>query len=394
MKYYIYSSELKFFFALPSRHITLIQRSIIHENDKLFFKKPQKKVCPIVFPMIHKIIHIDMDAFYASIEQRDFPQYRDKPLVVGGDPNGRGVVATCSYEARKYGIHSAMPSYRAYRLCPQAIFVKPRFAAYKEASQKIREIFYQYTSLVEPLSLDEAYLDVTDSKKCFGSATLIAKEIKRKIFEQVQITASAGVSYNKFLAKIASDIQKPNGLTIVLPQKGEEFVKKLKIRQFYGVGKATEKKMHRLNIYTGADLKKWSITELKKHFGKFSNYLYSAARAIDNRSVKTFRQRKSVGKETTFLKDISKKEEALIVLEKLTVQILDFMQQKKFTAKTLTLKMKYTDFRSITRSQTQKEGYQNLPELLETLEVLLAKTDFGKRKIRLLGVSLTNLVDL
>ena len=221
--------------------------------------------------MIKKIIHIDMDAFYAAIEQRDFPQYKDKPVIVGGNPNSRGVVATCSYEARKYGIHSAMPSYRAYRLCPQAVFVRPRFVAYKEASEKIKEIFYQYTSLVEPLSLDEAYLDVTDSKKCLGSATLIAKEIKRKIFETVKITASAGVSYNKFLAKVASDIQKPNGLTVVLPQDGEEFVKKLKIRQFYGVGEVTEKKMHQLKIYTGADLKKIILEELKLHFRKFSS---------------------------------------------------------------------------------------------------------------------------
>ena len=189
--------------------------------------------------MIKKIIHIDMDAFYAAIEQRDFPQYKDKPVIVGGNPNSRGVVATCSYEARKYGIHSAMPAYRAYRLCPQAVFVRPRFAAYREVSQKIKETFYQYTSLVEPLSLDEAYLDVTDSKKCLGSATLIAKEIKRKIFETVKITASAGVSYNKFLAKVASDIQKPNGLKY--SSRRRKFVKKLKIRQFYGVGEVTKK---------------------------------------------------------------------------------------------------------------------------------------------------------
>ena len=255
--------------------------------------------------IVRKIIHIDMDAFYAAIEQRDFPQYKDKPVVVGGNPNSRGVVATCSYEARKYGIHSAMPSYRAYRLCPQAVFVRPRFVAYKEASEKIKEIFYQYTSLVEPLSLDEAYLDVTNSTKCSGSATLIAKEIKRKIFEKIQLTASAGVSYNKFLAKIASDFQKPDGLTVVLPQEGEEFVKKLKIRQFHGVGKVTEKKMHQLGIYTGADLKKLNLEELKQHFGKFSEYLYKVARAIDNRPVKILWQRKSIGKETTFSKDIS-----------------------------------------------------------------------------------------
>ena len=326
--------------------------------------------------IVRKIIHIDMDAFYAAIEQRDFPQYKGKAVIVGGNPNGRGVVATCSYEARKYGIHSAMPSYRAYRLCPQAVFVKPRFEAYKEASQKIREIFYQYTSLIEPLSLDEAYLDVTDSKKCLGSATLIAKEIKRKIFETVKITASAGVSYNKFLAKIASDFQKPDGLTVVLPQDGEEFVKKLKIRQFYGVGAATEKKMHLLKIYTGKDLKDCSLEQLKQHFGKFSEYLYKVARAIDNRPVKILRQRKSIGKETTFSKDISKKIEAMQILEKLSQQVLDSMKKKKISAKTLTLKLKYTDFQYI----------------MPVLELLIEKTDIGKRKIRLLGISLSNLV--
>ena len=342
--------------------------------------------------IVRKIIHIDMDAFYAAIEQRDFPQYKNKPVVVGGNPNSRGVVATCSYEARKYGIHSAMPSYRAYRLCPQAVFVRPRFVAYKEASEKIKEIFYQYTSLVEPLSLDEAYLDVTNSTKCSGSATLIAKEIKRKIFEKIQLTASAGVSYNKFLAKIASDFQKPDGLTVVLPQEGEEFVKKLKIRQFHGVGKVTEKKMHQLGIYTGADLKKLNLEELKQHFGKFSEYLYKVARAIDNRPVKILWQRKSIGKETTFSKDISKKIEAMSVLKKLSQQVLDFSQQKNFVAKTLTLKVKYADFRSITRSQTQKEGYQKLSQIMPVLEFLLTKTDIGKKKIRLLGVCLSNLI--
>ena len=332
-----------------------------------------------------------MDAFYASIEQRDFPEYRNKPVIVGGNPNSRGVVSTCSYEARKYGIHSAMSSSNAYRLCPHAIFLEPRFSAYKEASKHIRAIFYDYTDIVEVVSLDEAYLDVTNTKLCHGSATLIAKEIKTRIWEKLKLSSSAGVSYNKFIAKIASDYQKPNGFTLVLPEQGENFVKKLKIRSFHGIGPATEKKMNYLNIYTGDDLRKIKYENLKNHFGKFSDYLYDVARGIDLRLVNPSRERKSISKEITFANDIYKKEEAIETLEKLTIQVLEISKQQKFIAKTITLKLKYTDFKSVTRSQTKKEAYHEAAEIINILEVLLTKTDFGIKKVRLLGVNLSKL---
>ena len=231
-----------------------------------------------------KIIHIDMDAFFASVEQRDFPQYRNKPLIVGGKPETRGVVAACSYEARKFGIHSAMPSSQAIKRCPDAIFVRPRFEAYKQCSQQIRAIFHQYTDLVEPLSLDEAYLDVTDSSHCSGSATLIAKEIKAKIKQQLNLTASAGVSYNKFLAKTASDMDKPDGITVVLPQQAEDLLESLDIRKFYGIGKATEAKMKQLGIHNGADLKRHTQNYLAAKFGKSGLFYYHIVRGTDHRS--------------------------------------------------------------------------------------------------------------
>jgi len=243
-----------------------------------------------------------MDAFYASVEQRDHPEYKNKPLVVGGSPQGRGVVAAASYEARKFGIHSAMPASRAVKLCPNAIFVKPRFDVYKEVSHQIREIFFDYTDLVEPLSLDEAYLDVTENFKQNPSATLIAREIKRRVKQETGLTASAGVASNKFLAKIASDLDKPDGLSVITPEEAEEFIEKLPIGDFYGVGKATQKKMLTLGIKTGSDLKTWEEIDLVKQFGKSGHHYYRIARGIDNRLVKPNRIRKLIGKNVRFLK--------------------------------------------------------------------------------------------
>ena len=263
-----------------------------------------------------KIIHIDMDAFYASVEQRDNPEYRNKPLIVGGKPNSRGVVAACSYEARKFGIHSAMPCSQAYRLCPSAIFVRPRFEAYREVSSQIREIFWQYASEVEPLSLDEAYLDVTYTAEYKGSATLIAKAIKREILKETNLIASAGVSYNKFLAKIASDMDKPDGLYVIKPEQGEDFVANLPIGKFFGIGPATEKKMKKAGINNGKDLRAWPLEKLIKTFGKTGNYYYNIARAIDHRPVRSKRIRKSLGKETTFSNDIYSVDELLNKLAK------------------------------------------------------------------------------
>src|SRR3984885_1606316 len=260
--------------------------------------------------ILRKIIHINMDAFYASVEQRDNPQYRGKALVVGGLPQGRGgVVATASYEARKFGIRSAMPSKQALQLCPHATFVRPRFAAYKEVSQKIREIFSRYTDLIEPLSLDEAYLDVTDDKLNIGSAIEIAKQIKQAIKDELQLTASAGVSVNKFIAKTASDINKPDGLTFIGPSAIEAFMEKLPVEKFFGVGKVTAQKMKNMGLHTGDDLKKMTEEELTKHFGKVGKFYYQIVRGIDNREVQPNRETKSVAAEDTFAYDLTTLEE-------------------------------------------------------------------------------------
>ena len=335
-----------------------------------------------------KIIHIDMDAFFASVEQRDNPKYQNKPLIVGGKPNSRGVVAACSYEARQFGIHSAMPCSQAYRLCPQAIFVPPRFEAYREVSNQIREIFWKYASEVEPLSLDEAYLDVTYTAEYDGSATLIAKAIKREILETTQLIASAGVSYNKFLAKIASDMDKPDGLYVIKPEQGEDFVAKLAIGDFFGIGPATEAKMIKAGITNGKDLREWSQEKLTNKFGKAGNYYYNIARAIDLRPVKSKRIRKSLGKETTFSKDIKSKDELLAKLEVLAENVIESLEKQKLKARTLTLKVKYANFKQVTRAHTS-EDILNINSIKESLPLLLAKTDAGKSPVRLVGLSLS-----
>ena len=292
-----------------------------------------------------------MDAFYASVEQRDNPAYRGKPLVVGGPPNSRGVVSTCSYEARVYGIHSAMPSVQAYKLCPHAIFVSHHnFSKYKEASDIIRSIFFTYTDLVEPLSLDEAYLDVTENKMNNPSATRMAQEICQKIFKETRLTASAGVSYNKFIAKIASDIHKPHGLTVIRPEEAESFLEKLPIRKFWGIGKKTEARMKALGIESGADLKKLEMYELLEAFGKSGSYYYDAVRGIDNRQVEPEHTRKSLGRENTFSSDLTDAQEIMTELEEISSRIEEDLKKQNVQARQLTLKVKYHDFRLCTRS--------------------------------------------
>ena len=341
-----------------------------------------------------KIIHIDMDAFFAAVEQRDHPQYQNKPIIVGGKPNSRGVVATCSYEARKYGIHSAMPSSQAYRLCPQAIFVKPRFEAYKDASNTIRQVFSSYTDLFEPLSLDEAYLDVSSASTHHGSATLIAKEIKTSILQKTHLVASAGVSYNKFLAKIASDMDKPDGLYLITPEQGSQFVKELAVGKFHGIGKATEKKMHKLGIKTGKDLKKQSLEFLLKAFGKAGQHYYHISRGIDHRPVNNHRTSKSVGVETTFQIDIKDRNDVLLYLHQLLDKALIKLSEKNLAAQTLTIKIKYHDFVQITRSQTLSKSISESSNLNPVIESLLKDTEIGLRKVRLLGVTLSSLHSL
>ena len=335
-----------------------------------------------------KIIHVDMDAFFASVEQRDNPQLKGKPVIVGGKPNSRGVVAACSYEARQFGIRSAMPCSKAYRLCPDAIFVPPRFDAYREVSNQIREIFWRYASEVEPLSLDEAYLDVSYTEDHKGSATLIAKAIKADILAATNLIASAGVSYNKFLAKIASDMDKPDGLYVIKPDQGEQFVSELKVGQFHGVGPATETKMHKLGIFTGADLKQWTLPQLSEKFGKSAQHYFNIVRGIDHRSVKSSRIRKSLGKETTFAEDVLLIESLLQTLAELTEVVFNSLEEQQIIGRTITVKVKYTNFQQVTRAHTAEHSLtkQHIPALCQQL---LAKTEAGNIPVRLVGLSIS-----
>lgn len=342
--------------------------------------------------MGRKIIHIDMDAFFAAVEQRDFPELKGHPVVVGGQPDSRGVVATCSYEARKYGIRSAMPCSRAYQLCKQAKFVRPRFAAYKQASEEIHSVFHEYTSIIEPLSLDEAYLDVTDVDLCNGSATLMAKEIREKIFKKTQLTASAGISYNKFLAKLGSDENKPNGQFLIKPGAAIEYLNDLPIGRFYGVGKVTEAKMKAMEIHTGGDLKKKSMLELQQLFGNSAEYYYDIARGVDHRQVTSQRVRKSLGAETTFQKDLSDVEQMRDHLKSLVDETLESLRQREIMAYTFTIKVKYADFTQITRSYTSDSVISDAIRVMNIIPALLAKTDVEFRSVRLLGVSFSNLI--
>lgn len=338
-----------------------------------------------------KIIHVDMDAFFAAVEQRDNPALRGKPVIVGGKPGGRGVVSTCSYEARKFGVHSAMPTNKAYQLCPHGIFVKSNFAAYKEASEIVRNIFFDYTDLVEPLSLDEAFLDVTENHKGNPSATLIAEEIRARIYKDTQLTASAGVAPNKFIAKVASDYNKPDGLTVITPDEMEPFLEELDIKKFFGVGKATQKKMHALGIKTGGNLKQWTEIDLVKAFGKSGRYYYKIVRGIDNREVKPHRTRKSYGKERTFSEDVNDLDWVNTFLDELSESISEGMQKIPTAGKTITLKVRYKNFDTITRSQSLPH-YTNKKEEISTISrQLLEQTEAATREIRLLGISLSNL---
>ncbi len=338
-----------------------------------------------------KIIHIDMDAFYASVEQRDNPEYRNKPIVVGGSPEGRGgVVATASYEARKFGIRSAMPSKRALQLCPKVIFVRPRFDAYKEVSHKIREIFSRYTDLIEPLSLDEAFLDVTSDKQNIGSAIEIAKQIKLAIKNELQLTASAGISVNKFVAKIASEMKKPDGLTFIGPSKIENFMETLSVEKFFGVGKVTAEKMNKIGLFTGADLKKLSEQELTKYFGKSGRFYYNIVRGIDEREVQPHRETKSLGAEDTFPFDLTSLEEMNDELDKIAKTVFTRLLQHELFGRTITLKIKYSDFRQITRNQSFPQPVTDLETIKKTAKELLLSTDIVNKKIRLLGISFSN----
>ena len=338
-----------------------------------------------------KIIHIDMDAFYASVEQRDNPELRGKPVAVGGSRE-RGVVAAASYEARAFGVHSAMPSITAKRKCPDLIFVKPRFDAYKVVSLQIREIFAAYTPVIEPLSLDEAYLDVTENLKGISLATQIAEEIRARIRAETELTASAGVSYNKFLAKLASDHRKPDGLFVITPKMGPSFVETLPVRKFHGVGPATAKKMGRLGIETGLDLKGKTEGFLQHHFGKAGSYYYWAARGVDERPVRADRIRKSVGAENTFLVDLLTYEEARDALREIIDKVWIYCEGSGIRGRTVTLKVKFANFQQITRSRTGQMQVRTRDELEELGNALLEALFPVAKGIRLLGISLSSLV--
>ncbi len=340
---------------------------------------------------IRKIIHVDMDAFYASVEQRDFPEYRGKAIAVGGG-SARGVVAAASYEARQFGVHSAMASVTARQRCPELIFVKARFEVYRAVSQQIRTIFRQYTDLVEPLSLDEAYLDVTENKLGIRSAIRIAMSIREQIQRETQLTASAGVSYNKFLAKIASDINKPNGLKAILPHEAEAFLEALPIEKFHGIGRVTARKMHRLGISNGAALKQAALETLAHHFGKAGRYYYHIVRGQDDRLVNPDRIRKSVSAERTFQDDLRTHDELLEQVQYVTKLLIDRLEKAQARGFTLTLKIKYSDFSVITRSSTQKQVIEDAATVQALAQELLSQVALDARSVRLLGIGISNLL--
>ncbi|MET3028324.1 DNA polymerase IV [Flavobacterium sp. UW10123] len=340
-------------------------------------------------PTYRKIIHIDMDAFYASVEQMDNPELRGKPVAVGGSEN-RGVVSAASYEARKFGVRSALSGTLAKKYCPEIIFVRPRFDRYKEISSKIHKIFHEYTDLVEPLSLDEAYLDVTKNKKGNPSASLLAQEIRTRIFNEVGLTASAGISVNKFVAKIASDYNKPNGQKTVNPDEVEVFLEDLPIRKFYGVGKVTTEKMYQLGIFTGTDLKSKSLEFLEKHFGKSGAFYYHVVRGIHNSEVKSSRIAKSVAAEHTFDVNLSSEIFMMEQLERIAVSLEKRLKRHNVSGKTITLKIKYSDFSQQTRSKTLPYFISDKSLIMENVEELLYQEKM-KDSVRLLGISLSNL---
>lgn len=338
-----------------------------------------------------KFIHLDMDAFFAAVEQRDNPELRGKAVIVGGDPDRRGVVSTCSYEARKFGVHSAMPSGQAKRLCPHGIFIHGRMEVYQEESQRIRQVMHEFTDLVEPLSIDEAFLDVTTNKINCPSATWLARMLKQRIHEVTGLTASAGVSYNMFLAKVASDINKPNGLTVITPDDALDFLEKLPIKKFYGIGRVTAAKLERREIFTGADLKKLSLLESVKLFGKNGKYYYDIVRGRDSRELETNWIRKSLGREITYEHDLKDLNEIADQAREISFTVADELNNKQLKGKTITLKLRYENFQTITRSRSLPDFTAERDIIAATaLDLLRRKTEAGKRAIRLLGVSVTN----
>ena len=353
-------------------------------------KRPPVQSGPYAPAQVRKVIHVDMDAFYASVEQRDEPELRGKPVAVGGSRE-RGVVAAASYEARRFGIHSAMPSITAQRQCPDLIFIKPRFEVYRQVSLQIRAIFAEYASLVEPLSLDEAYLDVTENLKGIEYASMVAREIRSRIWEETNLTASAGISVNKFLSKMASGQNKPNGQFVITPDRALDFVEGLPVEKFHGIGRKTAEKMNRLGIFTGRDLSAKSIEFLKGQFGKMGVYYHGISRGVDNRPVQPHRIRKSVGAENTFAHDLSERKEMKEALLPIICKVWDYSGQAGVHGRTVTLKVKYQDFQQITGSRTTHEQIRSKDCIVRITEELLEGLFPMPKAVRLLGVTLSAL---
>lgn len=341
-----------------------------------------------------KIIHVDMDAFYASVEMREDPSLKDKPVIIARHPKetgGKGVVATANYEARKYGIHSAMSSQKAYELCPNAVFVSGNFDLYREVSAQVREIFKRYTDLIEPLSLDEAYLDVTKNKMNMKSATVIAKRIQREVWDEVHLTCSAGVSYNKFIAKLASDYQKPAGITVIPPEKASAFLLDLPIEKFYGVGKKTVERMHELNVFTGKDLYQLDQMTLIHHFGRMGFSLYRKVRGIDDGPVRASRERKSIGKENTYNHVLQTDNEVIAELRHLSKRVYQTLIKHQKHGKTVVLKIRYADFETITKRMTLPDYLSNENDVFFYVQNMWYEIGKIEKEVRLLGVTVTNL---
>ncbi len=339
---------------------------------------------------MRKIIHIDMDAFFASVEQLDNPELRGRPVAVGGS-GASSVVAAASYDARIFGVRSALPSVTAKRLCPDLIFVKHHFERYHEISGEVFRIFKSYTELVEPLSIDEAFLDVTDDIQKIGSATLIAKRIKKDIREKTGLTASAGISINKFLAKIASEVKKPDGLFVIKPEEAEKYIENLPIEKFYGIGKVTASKMHKLGIHNGSDLKRWDLLSLVRNFGKSGAFYYDIVRGIDDRPVEPESERKSVGTELTFEKDLTTNFEIIAELYKIEKELMKRLDEAETTGRTITVKVKFSDFRQLTRSKTLQNYVRDFDTLHKEVTSIRKSLELPGNRIRLLGVSISNL---
>ena len=354
----------------------------------------------LIFPLINdtsrKIIHIDMDAFFASVEERDNPDLKGKPVIIGSDPRktgGRGVVSTCNYEARKFGVHSAMSSKEAYERCPQAVFISGNYQKYRKVGMQIREIFKRYTDLVEPMSIDEAYLDVTENKLGIKSALKIVKMIQYDIWQEVHLTCSAGVSYNKFLAKLASDFEKPKGLTLILPEDAQDFLEKLPIEKFYGVGKRSVEKLHQLGVFTGADLLEIPEMTLIDLFGRFGYDLYRKARGISNSPVKSNRIRKSIGSERTYGKLLYEEDDVKSEISKNAQRVVDTLQRNHKVGRTIVLKVRYSDFSTLTKRITLDDVTNDFEVIDQVAKTIYDSLDESKLGVRLLGVTVTGLED-